>query len=177
MVVQNKSVGVVMAKKTEVLTDEKMRSLFGAGYNNVIYYNFDTDAWNRKDYLGHFVPRADMSAPDSWAKLAKEVVEREYPNIELVACIMMMVDSADYKHLGQIINNPRFDADGVALAGNVLYRKRRSHKIMPVCQSWICSGHSIYPERAASNVGDFMYRLGHNAAFRHTLLDIKVRGK
>ena len=42
MVVQNKSVGVVMAKKTEVLTDEKMRSLFGAGYNNVIYYNFSS---------------------------------------------------------------------------------------------------------------------------------------
>ena len=166
-----------MSKNTELLTDEKMQSLFGTSYNNVIYYNFDTDTWNRKDYLGHFVQRADNSSPDSWAKLAKEVIGREYPNIELVACIMMIVDSADYKHLGGIIKNPRFDAFGVSLAGNVLYRKRRGRKIVPVGNSWICAGHSTYPERAATSVGDFMYHLGHNAAFRHALLNLKVRGK
>ncbi len=166
-----------MSKNTELLTDEKMQSLFGTSYNNVIYYNFDTDTWNRKDYLGHVVQRADNVVPDSWAKLAKEVIGREYPNIELVACVMMMVDSADYKTLGGIIKNPRFDASGVSVAGNVLWRKRRGSKIMPVSQTWICSGHSTYPERAAATVGNFIYHLGHNAVFRHALLDLKVRGK
>ena len=46
-------------KPVEVLTDDKMRDLFGTNYSNIIYYNYDKGAWNRNEYLQSIARKTD----------------------------------------------------------------------------------------------------------------------
>lgn len=164
-------------KPVEVLTDDKMRDLFGTNYSNIIYYNYDKGAWNRNEYLGYDLTVANHMTSQYWAPAVKGIIDREYANIELVACVVMMIEARDYKRGGAIVKAPHFDPLGTAFVGNVVYRNRRSHKIAPIGSDWICAGHFVYPDRAAMSVGEFLHQLAFNAKFRHTLMDAKVRRK
>ena len=59
----------------ELLTTNKMRDLFGASYENIVYFNFDTECWNRSKYLGFTIGDQTIDARN--AMEMKRMVEME----------------------------------------------------------------------------------------------------
>ncbi len=142
----------------EVLTDDKMRQVFGASYSNVVSFNFDARRWNKRKYQGY--PILDQFLDTNNAQLMKDVFDKH-------SCV----------HGYELAAVASRAVDGV-LAGAVVVRDLRDGKIIKRPSEWFVV-QTILDRQALANciVSIFMHRFLYDAEFRKSVLlsAIKVR--
>lgn len=135
----------------EVLTDDKMRQVFGASYSNVVSFNFDTGRWNKRKYRGY--PISDQFLDTNNAKLMKSVFDKDScaHGYELAAVASRAVDGV--------------------LSGAVVVRDLTDGKIIKQPSRWFVV-QTILDKQAQANciVSVFLYRFLYDAEFRKSVL-------
>ncbi len=127
------------SKQNEVqhmLTEEKMRDMFGAHYDSVMYYNFDFNKWNRDTYMGYSVNAEPVwQAAATWFKSAVEAIPM-FNAYEVVALVIMAA-KYNLKTKAALIKNPAGAEDSTNMLGNVIFRNRKTKKVLPVSDLWL----------------------------------------
>lgn len=120
----------------EILTAGKMRNLFGASYENIVYFNFDTESWNRSRYLGFTIGNQAVDARD--AMEMKRVLEQkpEMQQLEVVASVTMATPDSEYPGTGNIAKNPIYKRSA-NIVGTLILRDKTTGKILPVAPCWV----------------------------------------
>ena len=75
----------------EMLTDEKMKKLFGKSYDFITYYNLDKKNWNVEDGYGRENAKDIIRCCEAMKK------ELHVHGIEIAAFVTMPVDKTTYK--------------------------------------------------------------------------------
>ena len=165
--------------KKELLTIERMQRLFGQNYNGLIYYNFDTGAWNTDRYRGYTINK--QREHTELANEFKAVLERcpEFADYELVAMVVMAIRGRLYPGFSCSIHFPMYNAfaNGDAAVGTIVRRDRKTGRILPVPNNWL--GVSEFDEeavakRSAKNFASFGVA---SPEFRKQLLSIHGKQK
>lgn len=135
----------------EMLTDEKMKKLFGTSYNFITYYNVDKKEWNVNN--GHGKENA-MDILKCCDALKNELASH---NIEIVAFVTMPVDSKTYKK--DIVSSPRPTKDGEYCVGTVVLRDINSGRIKRVNPKWLGVNTLQYGQTRTSKTAEFASNL------------------
>ena len=119
------------------LDTENMRVLFGAKYKKVLFYNFETNMWNKKEYLG--CPIYNVRYNTLNVKKIKQCIEERYNYLEILGVAVMPISLEKYKDFmtGSIVSEPKFNANGLGAVGAIVCRDRRFGQIMGVDGNWI----------------------------------------
>ena len=151
----------------EILTDDKMRQILGANYNDVIYYNFDKAAWNADSYLGFKIE--NQAEYTKIANQCKALVESDaqFEPFELVAVVTMVIDDEQYTEFGAKVKKPKFSKFGKSTVGTLVQRDRKSGKILPVSENWMGSGEYVFRINVARN--------GNAGIAKHTVNSVAFR--
>ncbi|MBO5833998.1 MAG: hypothetical protein J6R22_03525 [Alphaproteobacteria bacterium] len=122
----------------EVLTDDKMKQLFGANYEGLIYFDYEANEWNRYSWglltidfqYIHTKHMQDLKEALRWTGA--------WRNVDLLAAVAMGVDAKYYKGQGQYVENPVWSDDCPKhMVGNLVCRDHKSGRILPVSKKWI----------------------------------------
>lgn len=120
----------------ELLTDDKMRELFGANYEGLMYYNFDSGKWNCERFCGYCVPYQEET--EKMAKKLKKMLEEtpQFKNWDVVACVTTLIRDKYFSGMAQKVNHPRFNKKGKSVVGTIVRRDKTTGKILPVPVDW-----------------------------------------
>ncbi len=120
----------------EILTDDKMRELFGTNYEGLMYYNFDSGKWNCERFYGYCVPYQEET--EKMAKNLKKMLEEtpQFKNWDVVACVTTLIRDKYFSGMAQKVNRPRFNKKGKSVVGTIVCRDKATGKIMPVPVDW-----------------------------------------
>ena len=121
----------------EVLTDDKMRELFGMNYDGILYYNFDAKKWNTGKYMGIPVKGQDIDTANAIEMQIKMHRMKEFADFELVAVVTMLVPSNLFSTCDNIVENPQYDMSGNAVLGTIVKRGKVSGRILPMVNRWV----------------------------------------
>lgn len=174
----------------EVLNDEKMKVLFGAKYQNIVYYNFDTRQWNTDKYNGVKL-KFGKHAGDDRGRVKREIESRGgafyecnpmvgsvgFRNKELVAVAVMQArDNVEGYRPAPLIE-PEFDATGRVIAGTIVLRDKWTGKLINVPNQWVVFGRmeaNKVSQQCADRVVD---QIAMNDLYRRRLLEIYGLGR
>ena len=126
-----------------LLTESIMRDLFGANYNNIFYYNFDTKTFSNTHkgqpcYMNAIVDVDSKGLP--YLPMAVNWFLGEY-GLEMVAAVAMITGQHSKKY-GEFVKNPRFDKNGKNVVCTIVTRNIVSSKINPVDTNWVSFGEN-----------------------------------
>ena len=124
----------VEAPKKEILTDSKMRQLFGENYHGLIFYNYDFGLWNAEKYHGYKIETCEINL-----EKLKTVLEKEpkFAGFELVAVVTMPIRNDEFPGAGAVIKKPNLNFNGWAIVGTIVKRDKKTGKIAPVHDAWL----------------------------------------
>lgn len=117
----------------EVLTDRKMKEIFGENYQGLVFYNYDYEKWNVKNPLDSSLKNKTYAL-----NLIKRVMDEKMQNMqmELVAIITMPVADSNYVGWGKSLQNLKYDASGHVLVGTLLWRDTNTGKLLGFADNW-----------------------------------------
>ena len=148
-------------KKTEKeqLTPESCHRILGDLYNNVVYYNHDTEKWNRNFYNGCFIMDQEVdTATAKKLKQALETIPQFSKKYELVANITLIVSKRDFPGYEKWAHNVKHCATGTATVGNLIVRNKSRGRLELWSPAWIgvenCGAQSYCVLRSASWFAD-----------------------
>lgn len=148
-------------KNKEILTDDKMRTLFVANFSDVLYFNFDNGRWNKRKYQG--VKIADQFLDTNNAKEMKRTLD---PYLNKNGYELVAVAARGAIDEGTPPND--FSRD---IIGSIVIRDLYSGKIIPSPTSWLFVTRVADKVALASCVASvFMYRATYEEAFRNRVL-------
>lgn len=145
-------------KNKEILTDDKMRQIFGANYSEVLYFNFDNGRWNRRKYRGYKI--SDQFLDTNNAKLMK---------VDFDACAFAKA----YELAALAVRNR-----GRTLIGGVLLRDLKSGKINKKAD-WFCFDRRLLGKQGLADclASLFMYKFLYEDTFKQSVLSILNRSR
>lgn len=135
----------------EKLTDDVVKRL--VGHTNVVYYNFETKAWNTNTYNGY--PIDGQKTDTGRAHDFKVAMEREpefRAQYEMVASVTMTIDRKFYPGWTKTISNPVYSAKGTAVVGNIIAKNKTTGEYELYCKSWV-GVYDFYNPPAAVDEG------------------------
>lgn len=158
------------ASEKEILTASKMRNLFGTSYENIVYFNFDTETWNRSKYLGFTMGNQSIDARD--AMEMKHMVEKEpeMQNLEVVASVTMSTADAEYPGNGNVASAVKYKRDH-NIVGTLVLRDKTTGKILPVAPCWL--GVEDYAKMSVAafyGADGLAYKLANNGRMRRAFI-------
>lgn len=164
------NVGPVPAK----LNDVVVNSLVGP---DVVYYNFDTNAWNTNRYNDCTIKdqNADTNRVQNFKSVMEEVPEfsQQY---EMVASVTMSIDRAFFLGHGKLVSNPQYNRTGTAVVGNIIVRNKKTGAYELYGKSWVGVLGYRYPGGAARfGAGRFAFYGVSQFFFRRALLTAHTR--
>ena len=158
------------ATEKELLTVGKMKSLFGAAYKDIVYFNFDTGLWNRSSYLGFGIGNQNIDTRNALEMKSAVEKESEMQGREVVASVVKAVDRDDYPGDGRISSGAKYKRSSNVI-GTLVLRDKNTGKILPIAPCWL--GVEAYPmvSVAAFYGADGLgYKLANNAKLRNLFL-------
>lgn len=146
-----------MPVKKEVLTNEKMRELFGADYRFVEWFDYDTGR-TCKDAT---VSKMDKIIYRNFKSLLKS--DARFSNkYELVAVVSLSINAYPYSNspfVGQVVRKPKYVKPNVkflgetGFAGTIICRDKKTGNILTVPNKWFYTGtrHCVISGHASSS--------------------------
>ena len=121
----------------EIITDDKMKQLFGANYSGLLYYDFDACEWNRSSWEGmdidyQFIDEKHMDELRQalgWMGKLK--------GLDLLAPVVMPVASIGFPGKGRYMENPVYQRYANCLVGNFVCRSQKTGRILTPSKNWI----------------------------------------
>lgn len=144
-----------------LLTQNALRDLFGANYNNIFYYNFDIKKFGSTYKEVPFYMGTPLSVNEKalqYCPRALNYLLAEY-NMQLAAAVVMLTGQHDMKR-GELIKNPTFDKNGRNIVGTIVTRNMITSDINPYNGNWVSLGQNgLYECTCVAlhrGFGDFM---------------------
>ena len=159
----------------QLLTNTKIRYIFGDNYKNIFCYNFDSKHWNKNQYInGNINTRQDISQGAQKLKIAIEQ-EPEFKDFEVVAVVAMTISSAQHLFFSNFVHRPTFEKNGTAIVGNIICRNRKTGHIMPMSDTWL-AGRDYTEQKytIAHGVPDFINDCWGFDGCRRALMAINI---
>lgn len=155
----------------EVLTDNKMKKIFGANYKGLIFYNFDFEKWNVKNPIESVLKNKTYTL-----NLIKRIMDQKMQNLhlELVSLVTMPVADANYIGWGRSLGQQKYDKSGHILAGALWWRDKISGKLCRFNNCWQ-QGEFFLCERNSQEdaINRFVQDVVRYDSFRNNLLRLK----
>lgn len=147
-----------------------MKLLFGASYNNMWFYNFDTKTWNTDKYLGHDIFNERYNTTNVYAM--KQMVELDFPNLEVAGCAMMPVSLKDYPNLDKrMIDNPIPNYRGMGMVGTLICRNKDTNEFLAVKHNWVgVGGFTSREQMIQAAMSNFAVRTARDYYFRQRVM-------
>lgn len=148
----------------EKLTDDVVRRLIG--HTNVLYYNFEINAWNTNRFDICKVP--DKTDIINEVKQFKAVMEAafEFDNqYEIVAPVTMSMDTTAYSGYGKKVSNPKYNRTGKTVAGNIIVRNKETGRYELYCKYWVGGRCLVVCQDNADIYGTYYFV--HDGIFGH----------
>ncbi len=123
--------------KKEELNDTKMRELFGANYNGLIYYDFEHQHWNKNTYMGEPIKNQHFDTNQAVELKCRAELDATFKDIEIIAVASIVIDSDLYPGWSQPIFNPTFLKSGNSIVSTIVRRDRRTGQILPIPPEWM----------------------------------------
>ena len=159
----------------EILTASKMRNLFGASYENIVYYNFDTDVWNRSKYLGFTIGDQNIDARNAVDMKRMVEMEPEMQDLEVVASVTMSTTDAEYPGSGNIASKVKYKR-ARNIVGTLVLRDKITGKILPVAPCWLgVEDYSKISVAAFYGADGLAYKLANNGQLRRMFISELAR--
>ena len=166
---------VATTSEKEILTTVKMKSLFGASYDNIVYYNFDTDVWNRSKYLGFTMGNQSIDARNAIEMKRMVEMEPEMQDLEVVASVTMSTTDAEYPGNGNVAAAVKYKRDR-NIVGTLVLRDKTTGKILPVVPCWLgVEDYSKISVAAFYGADGLAYKLANNGQLRRTFISELAR--
>lgn len=121
----------IAGQTNDKLDDKKMSELFGTNYHGIIYYNFETNTWNRKN------PNAGIDTTHALELKKRVETDPKMRDIEIIAAVAMPISETEYPGWGAVVHNPKYSSTGNSIVGTVVRRDKRTGKILPIASGWI----------------------------------------
>ena len=127
----------VVAPQKEILTDGKMRELFGDNFARITYYNLDANKWFGNG-VSSFNERASKCGANNMRNI-KTLMESDvvFRDLEMVAGVTMIVDDRLFPGWAETVRNPMSCVFGKSVLATLVCRDKRTGKILPVPVSWV----------------------------------------
>lgn len=159
----------------ELLTTNKMRDLFGASYENIVYFNFDTECWNRSKYLGFTIGDQTIDARNAMEMKRMVEMEPEMQDLEVVASVTMSTTNAEYPGNGNVASAVKYKRDR-NIVGTLVLRDKTTGKILPVVPCWLgVENYSKMSVAAFYGADGLAYKLANNGQLRRTFISELAR--
>lgn len=159
----------------ELLTTNKMRDLFGASYENIVYFNFDTECWNRSKYLGFTIGDQTIDARNAMEMKRMVEMEPEMQDLEVVASVTMSTTNAEYPGNGNVASAVKYKRDR-NIVGTLVLRDKTTGKILPVVLCWLgVENYSKMSVAAFYGADGLAYKLANNGQLRRTFISELAR--
>ncbi len=143
----------------EKLSDERARKILGDYINHVVMYNFDTRKWNCNYYLGHNV----MTTGVDCARMKSEI-ERNHPNIELVAVVGMAIVRPKLE-LFTYLPKPATRSTPAPMAyATFITRNRKTGKLNDLPQKWVRLSECTHPNFVCEAMPQLLSSIGYSSA-------------
>lgn len=154
----------------QTLNTSKMKDLFGANYDKVLYFNFDNSQWNRSDYLG-FSTGNQLTDTDQAYKFQEKLRPHlSKSNFEIVATVTMSVNNTEYPGTNKsTIRTPDYKRAN-NIIGTVILRDKTTGKIFKP-NAWMgINKYQMMSAAAFFGANDFMYRICTNKQIRENFI-------
>lgn len=151
-----------------LFNDVTSRCLMGETFSHTIFYNVQTGHWNCRTYATQ--PLTNQSITTKQVHRAIEKLEslKWMTNHRVMAVLGMVVDDTAYTGWAQITPNASYTQNGHTFIGNILIQDTRNNVITmgpPICVHKYSSSQMA----VMRGMGDFLYYLTENSAFRRSL--------
>ena len=154
-------------------SDNNIQEIFRENYNGLLYYNFDSNTWNRNNYLGYEINNQILDteyaidAANAWKFYSHN------SRLRPVAMAFMAVNLAKYRGDMRLHILPRFEPTGTAIVAAFLTRDAKSGRITPFDGFWVGVG-SFDRQDVAACVAPIVFadRFARNAQWRNTIFDM-----
>lgn len=127
----------------EMLTQDKMKDLFGESYKNIVYFNYDTGVWNRPNYLGFSIGDQRVDTRDAMEMRRMIELEPQMQKYELAASVTMATGDEEYPGTNRVAKIPQYKR-ARNIVGTLILRDKKTGKILPVVPCWL--GVESYPK-------------------------------
>lgn len=170
VVQDDKTPQVKSAGTSEKLNDDVVKRL--VGHTNVVYYNFETKAWNTNKYNGY--QRINQTLDTGMVEIFKGKME-EIPlfaeRYEMAASVTMTMQPRVYPGWGEKVQKPQYHRDSTAVVGNIIVKNKKTGRFSLYCPSWI-GVHNYKIQEDAAVDGHFIFGWdgATNRDFRNALL-------
>ena len=121
----------------EIITDDKMKQFFGKNYHGILYYDFDAGEWNRYSWEGMFID--DQYISEKHMNELRQALSwmGKMNGFDLLATVVMSVDSKNYPGKGQYVENPVYKPYEDMLVGTLVCRSQQTGRILNPGTRWI----------------------------------------
>lgn len=155
----------------EILTSESAQRFLGGLYNNVVYYNHDSNSWNRREISNEGFDTAGAE----WLKIVLESQPVFKDKYELVANVTITVDSKEYPGLAKWAKNVKYSSKGTAVLGNLIVRAKTTGRLELWNSAWLGVDDCGDPSDAADSAVVFAFSGAVDPIFRAALCSVRVR--
>ncbi len=153
-------------KSKELLTDNKMKSLFGAEYKNIVYFNFDLGKWNRNNYLGFSMGNQNIDTNNAIEMRRVLELDGRLASFEVVAAVTMSVPDTVYPGNQNVVREVKYKRARNIVA-TVVLRDKNTGKIINNKRIWFGVDQYQKISIAAFYGADaFVYQIAQNAKVR-----------
>lgn len=121
----------------EIITDDKMKQLFGANYSGLLYYDFDACEWNRSSWEGMDIDFQYIDEKHVYQLRQALSWMGKLNGLDLLAPVVMPVDNKFYPGRGQYIEKPIYQKYSDSLVGNFVCRSQKTGRILTPSKNWI----------------------------------------
>jgi len=121
----------------EELTDQKIHQLFGANYYGLVYYNFETNKWNRNTYAGQPISKQHFDTNQATELKRRAELDAAFSELEILAVASIAIDSELYPGWGKPIVKPTYLKHGGSIVSTIVCRDRRTGNILPIPDEWM----------------------------------------
>ena len=121
----------------EILTDDKMKQIFGTNYSGLLYYDFDARQWNRDVWEGIDIDYQFIDEKHMYELRQAMGWMGKLNGLELLAPVVMPVGAKAYPGRGNFVESPMYQKYEDYLVGNFVCRSQQSGKILMPSKNWI----------------------------------------
>ncbi len=116
-------------------------------YQNALIFNYDSNRWNHnKEYMDYELN--DLLDDVTPYVIKMKLVTESEPwaqGKDLVGFAIMPIDAQNYPGYSKGLIGPVADPDGTAIVGNVIWRDRKTRRLIPMCNKWTCGDRYQFP--------------------------------
>lgn len=126
---------MLSAPRGTIETDDQAGSLYGCDSSNILYYNYDTEKWNKDEFLGHKLPYSRYDAVLAMNfKYHLESDHRYSTRYELASIAVRIVPT--FPGVGKVVENPA-PGNGTTILGALISRCKETGVLVPTHNRWI----------------------------------------